>query len=112
MEICDGFGQTETILVCGNFEGSAIRPGSMGKPSPGVPLHVIDDEGAETASGVEGDIALKVDLSETSNFFGVFDGYINEDGKLDRHLRSDAKGNSWHLTGDRKEKRPYLVRHC
>ncbi|KAK5168909.1 uncharacterized protein LTR77_006218 [Saxophila tyrrhenica] len=101
MDICDGFGQTETILVCGNFEGSPIRPGSMGKHSPGVPLHVIDDDGAETSQDVEGDIALKVDLTETSNFFGVFDGYIGEDDKLDRRLRSDGKGGSWYLTGDR-----------
>ena len=74
LEICDGFGQTETVLVCGNFEGNPIKPGSMGKPSPGVPLHVVDQEGNEAAQDTEGDIAIKVDLSETSNFFGVFDG--------------------------------------
>lgn len=28
IEICDGFGQTETILVCGNFKGNPIKPGS------------------------------------------------------------------------------------
>ncbi len=101
LEICDGFGQTETILVCGNFEGAPIRPGSMGQPSPGVPLHVINDDGQETGPDTEGDIALKVDPSESSNFFGVFDGYIGEDNKLDRRLRSYPKGASWYLTGDR-----------
>ncbi|KAK3695945.1 hypothetical protein LTR37_018240 [Vermiconidia calcicola] len=103
LEICDGFGQTETILVCGNFEGAPIRPGSMGKPSPGVPLHVVDDAGNECAQDVEGDIALKVDLSESSNFFGVFDGYLGGDGKLDRRLRPGGKGDEqpWYLTGDR-----------
>lgn len=74
IEICDGFGQSETILVCGNFEGNPIKPGSMGKPSPGVPLHVVDEDGNESAQDVEGDIALQVDLSEKSNFFGIFDG--------------------------------------
>ncbi len=103
LEICDGFGQTETILVCGNFAGSAIRPGSMGKPSPGVPLHVVGENGQEAATGTEGDIALKVDLSETSNFFGVFDGYLGDDGKLDRRLRKapGEDGGYWYLTGDR-----------
>lgn len=103
LEICDGFGQTETILVCGNFEGAPIRPGSMGKPSPGVPLHVVDDDGTECQQDVEGDIALQVDISEASNFFGIFDGYLGEDGKLDRRLRSGSKKGqqTWYLTGDR-----------
>lgn len=103
LEICDGFGQTETILVCGNFEGCAIRPGSMGKPSPGVPLHVIDANGHECPQDVEGDIALEVDLSESSNYFGVFDGYLSETGELDRRLRPSSKQNSkpWYVTGDR-----------
>lgn len=64
LEICDGFGQTETVLICGNFKGIAIRPGSMGKPSPGVPLHVIDENGKMTEDGAEGDIAIELDLSE------------------------------------------------
>ncbi|TKA71508.1 hypothetical protein B0A55_06476 [Friedmanniomyces simplex] len=104
LEICDGYGQTETMLVCGNFEGSPIRPGSMGKPSPGVPLSVIDEHGQETHDDAEGDIALRVDLSETSNSFGVFDGYLGEDGTLDRKLRPASNGGldqSWYLTGDR-----------
>ena len=76
IEICDGFGQSETVLVCGNFHGTPIKPGSMGKPSPGVPLHVVDDNGNETAQDVEGDIAIRVDLSEKSNFFGIFEGWV------------------------------------
>lgn len=101
MEICDGFGQSETILLCGNFKGNAIRPGSMGKPSPGTPLFVVDGEGKETAADVEGDIAVKVDLTEQSNFFGVFDGYL-DDGKLDRKLlKCPEKGRAWYSTGDR-----------
>lgn len=50
----------------------------MGKPSPQVPLHVIDEDGNESAQDAEGDIALQVDLSEQSNFFGVFDGYATD----------------------------------
>jgi acyl-coenzyme A synthetase/AMP-(fatty) acid ligase len=104
LEICDGFGQSETVLVCGNFAGNEIRPGSMGKPSPGVPLFVIDENGKETPNDEEGDIALKVDLTEQSNFFGVFDGYL-EDGKLDRKLReSKEKGQAWYCTGDRAKR--------
>lgn len=104
IEICDGYGQTETILVCGNFEGNTIRPGSMGKPSPGVPLHIIDENGKECEQDSEGDIALEVDLAGSSDFFGIFDGYLDEDNKLDRRLRPAAgkdQSKAWYLTGDR-----------
>ena len=32
--IRDGYGQTETVLLCGNFPSLEVKPGSMGKPSP------------------------------------------------------------------------------
>ncbi|WPH00281.1 Hypothetical protein R9X50_00310500 [Acrodontium crateriforme] len=103
IEICDGYGQTETVLVCGNFEGNPIRPGSMGKPSPGVPLHIVDENGMECNNDVEGDIALQVDLTETSSFFGLFDGYLDAKGSLDRRLRTsnNPSAKQWYLTGDR-----------
>src|SRR6202011_5481339 len=34
--IRDGYGQTETVLLCGNFPSLEVKPGSMGKPSPGI----------------------------------------------------------------------------
>lgn len=111
LEICDGYGQTETVLVCGNFEGWEIRPGSMGRPSPGVPLCVVDENGIESPEGVEGDIALRVDVSASSGeaFFGVFDGYLGENGELDRKLidcpsssaNDQTNPHKWYLTGDR-----------
>lgn len=97
MEIYDGYGQTETILVCGNFHGAPIKPGSMGKPSPGVPLFVIDGEGRECEVGVEGDIAI---LRENNDFFGIFEGYLKSDGTLD-HRTKHLAGRPWYLTGDR-----------
>ena len=107
LDICDGYGQTETILVCGNFEGAAIRPGSMGKPSPGVPLYVVDEDGKEAKADAEGDIALQVDISDKSGYFGIFDGYLGEDGKLDRRLKpASGEGDQrhWYLTGDRAKR--------
>ncbi|KAK5117595.1 hypothetical protein LTR62_005017 [Meristemomyces frigidus] len=103
MDICDGYGQIETVLVCGNFEGDEIRSGSMGRPSPGVPLYLVGADGKEAEVGAEGDIALKIDLTEQGSFFGVFDGCLVEDGMLDRKLRAADKSGrqSWYLTGDR-----------
>lgn len=44
LEPADGYGQTETGHISGNLEGEAVRPGSMGKPLPGIEVRVIDGE--------------------------------------------------------------------
>ena len=58
--IRDGYGQTETVLLSGNFPPLEVRPGSMGKPTPGFDVRVIDHDGQELPAGREGDIAVKV----------------------------------------------------
>lgn len=106
MTIRDGYGQTETILVCGNFADFEVRPGSMGKPTPGVNLLVLDDELKEAGSGVEGSLGIMLGDGRTGEgFFGVFDGYIGSDGKLVRKVQVSGAGTGdekrWYLTGDR-----------
>jgi acyl-coenzyme A synthetase/AMP-(fatty) acid ligase len=44
LEIRDGYGQTETGQLTGVPAGGAVRPGSMGRPLPGVALGVDDGE--------------------------------------------------------------------
>jgi acyl-coenzyme A synthetase/AMP-(fatty) acid ligase len=44
LEIRDGYGQTETGQMTGNLEGAPARPGSMGRPLPGVKLWIEDGE--------------------------------------------------------------------
>ena len=56
-EIYDGYGQTETIVVCANQAANPIKYGSMGKPIPGIPLVVVDDDGNDAKTGEEGDIS-------------------------------------------------------
>jgi len=56
--IYDGYGQTENTLLVANYPGLEVRPGSMGKPSPGCDVKVIDMEGNECQPDEPGDIAL------------------------------------------------------
>src|ERR687893_1912094 len=56
--IYDGYGQTENTLLVGNFPGLEVRPGSMGMPSPGCEVKVVDMDGNECPSDEPGDIAL------------------------------------------------------
>ncbi len=44
LEIRDGYGQTETGQLTGMPIGEPVRPGSMGRPLPGVDLTVKDEE--------------------------------------------------------------------
>ena len=44
LEICDGYGQTETGALTGVQPGDEPRPGSMGRPLPGIELRVLDGE--------------------------------------------------------------------
>ena len=54
----EGFGQTECNVILGN-NGKLfpIKPGSLGKPTPGSIVKIIDDEGVELKPGSEGHIA-------------------------------------------------------
>jgi acyl-coenzyme A synthetase/AMP-(fatty) acid ligase len=44
LDVCDGYGQTETGQVTGNLVGDAVRDGSMGRSLPGFELRVVDGE--------------------------------------------------------------------
>ncbi|MEA2190629.1 MAG: acetyl-CoA synthetase [Solirubrobacteraceae bacterium] len=44
LQIRDGYGQTETGQLTGTAPGEPVRPGSMGRPLPGIGLSVDDGE--------------------------------------------------------------------
>ncbi|MBX8687198.1 AMP-binding protein [Mycobacterium sp. 20091114027_K0903767] len=56
LTIRDGFGQTETSLLIGNAPGQPVKPGSMGRPMPGVPVVLVDPITSMPAD--EGEICL------------------------------------------------------
>lgn len=93
LTIRDGYGQTETVLLCGNFPGMEVRPGSMGKPSPGFDVAVIDHEGHELGPSQEGDIAVRV---RPERPLGLFQEYWRNPEAMERSFMGD-----WYLTGDR-----------
>jgi len=44
LEPADGYGQTETGQVTANLVGEPVRPGSMGKPLPGMKTRIVEGE--------------------------------------------------------------------
>jgi len=93
LTIRDGYGQTESTILCGNFTGVEPRFGSMGKPTPGIDLNVIDEQGNILGPNIEGDIAVRV-VPERPQ--GLFKEYKNEPEKTAKSFRGD-----WYLTSDR-----------
>jgi acetyl-CoA synthetase len=60
LKINEGFGQTECNVILGN-NGNVmpIKPGSLGRPTPGSIVAIINDEGELVAPGTLGHIACK-----------------------------------------------------
>lgn len=71
LTIRDGFGQTETTLQVGNTPGQAVKPGSMGRPMPGVPVVLIDPLTGEAAD--EGEICLELSREPVNLMSGYLD---------------------------------------
>jgi acetyl-CoA synthetase len=58
--IHDNWWQTETGAPCiSNYRCMALRPGSMGRPLPGVEAAIVDEAGRELPPGREGFLALR-----------------------------------------------------
>lgn len=90
LEVRDGYGQTENTLLVGTMKGMKARPGSMGKPTPGNRVEIIDEDGKPCAAGEVGDIAVHV------NTPALFKEYLNDLERTSRQFRGD-----YYVTGDR-----------
>lgn len=56
----DNYWQTETGgIVIANYPSMPIKPGSMGRPFPGIEAYIVDDEGRQLKTNQVGNLALK-----------------------------------------------------
>ncbi|KAL8286807.1 hypothetical protein RQP46_004335 [Phenoliferia psychrophenolica] len=97
IEICDGWGQTETGILVGNYRGVPIRPGSMGVASPGFEIGVIGVDRI-LGDGEEGELCVRTDVGGGSRY--IFKGYLKEGGLIDKREKV-VGGKTWYCTGDR-----------
>ena len=84
VEPADGYGQTETGHISGNLAGEPVRPGSMGKPLPGIETRIVDGE-------------LQLRAASSPTFFS-------------RYLDGERFEGEWWHTGDlvREDENGYL----
>ncbi|MFW6057427.1 MAG: acetate--CoA ligase [Persicimonas sp.] len=99
MPIHDNWWQTETggIMVA-NFASADIKPGSMGRPMPGIEASVVrvDDGGDGSGElehleepGAEGELALR------AGWPSMFRGYLHMEQRYE-----DSFVGGWYLSGD------------
>jgi acetyl-CoA synthetase len=74
LEPADGYGQTETGHVSGNLAGDPVKPGSMGRPLPGIETRIVEGE-------------LQIRVSSSPTFFS-------------RYLDGERFEGEWWPTGD------------
>jgi acetyl-CoA synthetase len=92
LTIRDGFGQTETTAQVGNTPGAEVRPGSMGRPLPGVPVVLIEPVTGVRVDGVgEGEICLDLAAQPLS----LMTGY-----QSDAARNAEAMAGGYYHTGD------------
>ncbi|MFY4774583.1 acyl-CoA synthetase MbcS [Metabacillus sp. RGM 3146] len=93
VQVRDGYGQTENTLLVGVLKGMEIKPGSMGKPTPGNIVEIIDEYGKPCQAGEVGDIAVHKDTP------ALFKEYYKDPERTSMQYRGD-----YYLTGDRARK--------
>ncbi|TQS46015.1 AMP-binding protein [Cryptosporangium phraense] len=101
LTIRDGFGQTETSVQVANTPGQEVRPGSMGRPLPGVPVVLVDPLTGSLADS-EGEICL--DLGERP--VNLMVGYTDDPSR-----NADAMAGGYYHTGDvaSRDKNGYIT---
>ncbi len=93
LDVRDGYGQTENTLLVGILKGMEVKPGSMGMPTPGNRVEIIDEEGHPVQSGEVGDIAVHKDVP------ALFKRYYKDEERTQMAYRGD-----YYLTGDKASK--------
>ncbi|MGE5549253.1 MAG: AMP-binding protein [Bacteroidota bacterium] len=76
IKLMEGYGQTECTLAVGTFPWMEPKPGSMGKPSPGYEIDIVDENGTACEVGEVGEIVIRTDRYKP---VGMFDGYYRDD---------------------------------
>ncbi|MCP5100594.1 MAG: acetate--CoA ligase [Chloroflexi bacterium] len=95
LTIHDNWWQTETGgIMIANFAAEEVRPGSMGRPLPGIEAAIvrrISDKKVElvTQPGVDGALALK------PGWPSMFRGYLNDDARYNKCFV-----DGWYISGD------------
>jgi acetyl-CoA synthetase len=86
IRLMEGYGQTEMVLAIGTFPWMEPKPGSMGKPSAGWEIDLLDEAGNPCEAGDEGQIVVRTGAGRP---VGMFLGY-HRDPELTERVWHDG----------------------
>lgn len=100
LPIHDNWWQTETGgIMIANYPSMAIKPGSMGKPLPGIEAEIVEVVEKENGSGKEARVITEPgvtgDLALKKGWPSMFRTYLDEEERYERSFAGD-----WYITGD------------
>ncbi|MCX5735164.1 MAG: AMP-binding protein [candidate division NC10 bacterium] len=84
LSLKEGYGQTEMTLAVAVYPWVEPKPGSMGLPSPGYDIDLLNEHGQSCAVGEKGEIVVRTDKRAP---IGMFLGY---------HRDPELTGSVWH----------------
>lgn len=92
LKMREGFGQTETPIAIFTTPWMEPKPGSMGRPTPGFGIELLDDEGRPCEIGVEGEICVNL---KNGKPYGLFLEYYKS-----RETTNRVWHDGYYHTGD------------
>jgi acetyl-CoA synthetase len=92
MRLMEGYGQTECTVAVATYPWMNPKPGSMGMPTPGYDIDIVDEDGNTCEAGNEGEIVIHTSVSKP---VGMFNGYYRDD-----QLTASVWKNGVYKTGD------------
>lgn len=90
LTVRDGYGQTENTLLLGIMKDMDVKPGSMGKATPGNNVQILKEDGTVAPVGEVGDICVHWDCP------ALFKEYYKDEERTAARVRGD-----FYITGDR-----------
>ncbi len=92
IRLMEGYGQTEMTVSLATYSWMEPKPGSMGKPSPGYRIDLVDEDGNSCEIGEEGQIVIYTDQNTP---VGMFNGYYRDASLTQKVWHDDV-----YYTGD------------
>ena len=92
IKLMEGYGQTELTVAMATYPWMEPKPGSMGKPSPGYCIDLLDENENSCEIGVEGQIVIYTDQNSPT---GMFNGYYRDEKLTQKVWHDDI-----YYTGD------------
>ena len=94
MPFHDNWWQTETgAILIANYPIQDVKPGSMGRPTPGITVGILDDNYEEVPTGDEGHLAVR------PGWPSMFKTYWGNEEMYNSKFQ-----NGWYITGDKARK--------